>query len=180
MIKQKKVFSIRGADVLSCEVISSPGRVFEAMERRSFLRSLLVSCLGLLFCKFKIPPLQASELTDEAILQGLLEALIPSDETPGAREADLHTKLAELIAGDEKKKRIYDVGLSAVRSEIERNGPSSTDWDAILRVIAPSQFFRVLRWDAMRLFYSDPVGWETVGYVGPPLKGYRNYDQCGR
>lgn len=153
--------------------------VLRAMRRRTFLRSLIVALYGLLFGKIRTPLLQASELTDEAILQGLLEALIPSDDTPGAREADLHTKLSELISRDAEKKRLYDIGLSSVRNLIEGSGPSSTDWNAILRDISPSQFFRLLRWDAMRLFYSDSTGWKTVGYVGPPLKGYRDYNRCG-
>jgi hypothetical protein len=118
-------------------------------------------------------------MTDETVLRGLLNALIPSNDTPGAQEATLYEKLTGLISQDTKKKRIYAAGLSMVRREVEQGNGKQTDWDAVLRKIAPSRFFRVLRWDALRLFYSNPVGWNNVDYEGPPLVGYDDYHKCG-
>lgn len=146
------------------------------MTRRSFL----LSFLSLLLFNKKALSQSSPGITDEAILRGLLDALIPSDHTPGAKEARLYEKLAGLLSEDRKRRRFYDAGLSTVRREIEKTSGKQTDWDAVLRKIASSRFFRVLRWDAMRLFYSDPIGWKTAGYKGPPLVGYRDYHRCGQ
>lgn len=148
------------------------------MTRRFLLKSVLMSFLGVLFLRKKSLPLYTPELTDETILQGLLDALIPSDDMPGSMEAHLYKKLNALISEDTKRQKIYRAGLFMVQQEIEKTIGEQTDWDAILRKIAPSRFFRVLRWDALRLFYADPAGWKTVGYKGPPLVGYGTYDKC--
>jgi hypothetical protein len=145
------------------------------MTRRSFL----ISLLSLLLAHKKAFSLSRQKITDEAILRGLLDALIPSDSTPGAQEAHLYEKLTGLISKDTKRKGIYATGLLMVRREVEQKSGKQTDWDAVLRKIAPSRFFRVLRWDALRLFYSNPVGWNNVDYEGPPLVGYDDYHKCG-
>ncbi len=145
------------------------------MTRRSFLLSLL----ALLFPLRNAFSLSRRKITDETLLRRLLEVIIPSDDTPGAREAKLYEKLTSLISGDTKRKEIYSAGLAMVRREVEQNNGQQTDWEAIVRKIAPSRFFRVLRWDALQLFYSDPVGWSSVDYTGPPLVGYNDYHRCG-
>jgi len=146
------------------------------MTRRLFLMAFL----SLLFFHKKAMPRSSPELTDEAILRGILDALIPSDDTPGAREANLYEKLIDFISKDKKIKKIYEKGFLIVRTEIEKAQEKQIDWDEILRNITPSSFFRQLRNDAMRLFYSDPIGWKTVGYIGPPIVGYRDYHRCGQ
>lgn len=119
------------------------------------------------------------EMSEEDILNGLLEALIPSDGTPGAKEAGLYRKLSALISQDSRKKRRYDAGLSAVRKEIAKEGGETVDWDTILNHLSHSPFFQEIRSDAMRLFYSDPLSWKTIGYEGPPIVGYEDYHRCG-
>jgi hypothetical protein len=144
------------------------------MTRRSFLMAFL----SLLFFHKKAMSRSSPELTDEAILRGILDALIPSDDTPGAREVNLYEKLIDLISEDKKIKKLYEKGFLLVRKEIEKTQEKQIDWDAILRQITPSSFFRRFRYDAMRLFYSDPIGWKSAGYRGPPIVGYRDYHRC--
>jgi hypothetical protein len=147
------------------------------MTRRTFLIAVLSS---ILFPK-KALSLSPPEMSDEYILRGLLDALIPSDETPGAKEANIYEKLMKEISGDSKKKMIYDIGLSIVRKEIEKTQVATIDWDSVLERISKgmdSMFFTELRKDALRLFYSDPTVWKAIGYDGPPLIGYLDYYKC--
>lgn len=120
------------------------------------------------------------EMSDEFIMRGLLEALVPDDGTPGAKEAQLYEKLAHLISQDSKKKQRYNNGLTLVRKELQKNSKKKIDWDAALWRIARTPFFSELRTDVLTLFYSDPVGWNVVGYQGPPLIGYPDYHKCGQ
>jgi hypothetical protein len=145
------------------------------MTRRTFL----ITLLNLLYFSREAFTLSLPEMSERDILSGLLEALIPSDGTPGAKEVKLHDKLAVLISKDSRKRRIYDTGLSTVRNDIEKAKETTVDWDGVLERISPSPFFMELRKDAMRLFYSDPVSWKTIGYEGPPVIGYSDYHKCG-
>ena len=148
------------------------------MTRRSFLISFLISLLSLFWPIKKIFSLSRQEITDEVILRRLLDVIVPSDDTAGAKEAHLYEKLVSLIAEDRRKKKLYDEGLSLVRRKIETVPSEKVDWDDVGKQISQSPFFRVLRWDAIRLFYTDPIGWKVIGYKGPPLAGYRDYNKC--
>jgi hypothetical protein len=118
-------------------------------------------------------------ITDEQILKNLLEVLIPSDDSAGAKEVHLYKKLLGLLSTDLQKKKIYDDGLLLVRKRIATIPLEEIDWDSITQNISQSSFFHFLRWDAMHLFYSDTSNWQAVGYDGPPLKGYTNFNTCG-
>ena len=145
------------------------------MTRRFFL----LSSLGLLFFPQKALSQSHKEITDEAILKNLLEVLIPSDDTPGAKETHLYEKLIGLLATDLRKKKIYDDGLEMVRKKIATTSIASIDWEIMAQSISRSIFFRFLRYDAMQIYYSDKTSWAAVGYEGPPLKGYKEYNSCG-
>ncbi len=86
--------------------------------------------------------------------------------------------MISLISEDKRKKKLYDKGLSMVRRKIETVPLEKVDWDTVVNQISQSPFFRVLRWDAMKLFYTDRIGWRIVNYEGPPLVGYRDYNKC--
>jgi hypothetical protein len=118
------------------------------------------------------------EISDESIMRGLLEALIPDDSTPGAKEAQLYEKLVHLISQGTEKKQAYKNGLQLVRKELQNNWNGKVDWDAVLWQISRTSFFSEFRRDALRLFYSDSVGWKLVKYKGPPLIGYPDYHKC--
>ncbi len=144
------------------------------MTRRSFL----LACFGL----FVFTPSAAGQpdtvITDDEMLRHLLDALIPTDDTPGAREAALHRKLLARISRNRAKQQRYAAGLSLVRKEIQNAGVNTVVWDDILEEISSSRFFAELRQDALLLFYADPIGWKAVGYEGPPLTGYPDYHRC--
>jgi hypothetical protein len=144
------------------------------MKRRTFLLALA----GLFALVKQGVTFTRPEMTDEFIMGGLLEALVPDDDTPGAKETHLYEKLTHLISQDSKKKQRYRKGLSLVRKELEKNGKGKIYWDALLWQIVRSPFFGELRTDALQLFYSDPIGWSLVGYKGPPLIGYPDYYEC--
>lgn len=144
------------------------------MTRRFFL----ISSLGLLFFPNKGIALSHQQITDEMILRNLLDVLIPSDDTPGAKEARLYEKLAGLLATDLRKKKIYDDGLLMVRRKIATDPFDEIDWEIMAQSISRSSFFHYLRWDAMQLFYSDRMTWQAVGYEGPPITGYKEYHKC--
>ena len=145
------------------------------MTRRFFLLSLL----SLLYSPKMAFPLSQNDTSDEMILRNLLEVLIPSDDTPGAKETHVSEKLIGLLSTDLRKKKIYDDGLVMVRTKIATTPFASVDWDVLAQSISRSIFFRFLRWDAMRLFYSDKSSWAAIGYEGPPLTGYKDYHTCG-
>jgi len=40
-------------------------------------------------------------------------------------------------------------------------------------------FFRVVREDTMEGFYTNPISWNMLGYIGPPQpRGYPHYEDC--
>ena len=97
------------------------------MTRRSFLMAFL----SLLFFHRKAMSSPSPDLTDEAILRGILDALIPSDDTPGAREVNLYEKLINFISEDKKIKKLYEKGFLLVRTEIEKTQEKQIDWDIL-------------------------------------------------
>jgi len=139
----------------------------------------VLSLLGLLFSSKKAFPLSQNDTSDEMILRNLLEVLIPSDDTPGAKETHVYEKLIGLLSTDLRKKKIYDDGIAKVKNQIRTTPLVELDWDVIARNISRSSFFRFLRWDAMQIYYSDKSSWQAVGYEGPPLTGYKDYNTCG-
>jgi hypothetical protein len=151
------------------------------MTRRSFL-ALFLALIPLAGKAYSIPiggiDVPQSNLSDEDMLRRLLDALIPSDDTPGAREARLYERLTRSISMDRKKRRRYEAGLSALRREMQLFQSNELDWDAQWENLPSSPFLRELKMDALHLFYSDPVGWKVVGYQGPPLLGYSGYCEC--
>ncbi|MDX1775707.1 MAG: hypothetical protein R3297_03940 [Desulfobulbales bacterium] len=145
------------------------------MTRRFFL----LSSLGLLFFPQKGLSLANEEIPDETILRSLLAVLIPSDDTPGAKETHLYEKLVGMLSTDHRRKEIYAEGLFMVRNKIGPDPLVEIDWELLAQSISRSTFFRFLRWDAMRFFYADRASWQAVGYEGPPIRGYKEYDRCG-
>jgi hypothetical protein len=145
-----------------------------SMTRRSFLISLLSLFLPL----NKVFSQSRHKITDEVILKRLLDVIIPSDDTVGAKEANLYDKLISLISEDKRRKKYYDKELLMIRKSIESIPTEKIDWNNVAKQISQSSFFRVLRRDAIHLFYSDHIGWRTINYDGPPLAGYRDYNKC--
>lgn len=151
------------------------------MTRRSFL-AIFLSLVPFAGKAYSLPigaiDVPHPNLSDEDMLRGLLDALIPSDDTPGAKEARLYEKLARLLSKDMKKRIRYEAGLSAMRKEIKPSQSKKVDWDAQWERLPTTAFLRELKVDSLRLFYSDPTGWKVVGYQGPPLSGYGDYCKC--
>lgn len=147
------------------------------MTRRSFL-SVITGFLSFLLLPRKGMSLSQQALSDEEILRQLLDVLIPSDSTPGAKDAKAYEKLAKLIRKEKKKKKTYDNGLAMIRDEIKKTAADTVDWNAVIERIASTRFFFEFKTDAMRLFYSDPVSWKAIGYNGPQLSGFYDYHRC--
>ena len=143
------------------------------MTRRAFIK-IVSAILGFLSLPGRA---LAKGISDEVILEGILDAIIPSGNTPGARDAGLHKKILSMLKKDKVKREIYRQGIQSVRNSIKTNS-AKIDWVKVVQGIERTEFFHTIRRDAMRGFYSDPVSWEAIGYDGPPLSGYGDYYKC--
>jgi gluconate 2-dehydrogenase gamma chain len=132
------------------------------------------------------PGLSEAEL---AILDGVVERLIPSDESgPGAREAGVRQFIERALATDyEADTDLYRAGLAAIDTYANATcgGAFATlaapQQDAILREIeandldAAPGFFELVRRHTIEGMFCDPawggnidrVGWTLIGYRGP-------------
>jgi len=125
--------------------------------------------------------LDAGEKTAIAVI---VSHIIPTDATPGAREAGIAN---DVEAEAEKSDKLWKMCGSELR---ELDTQSQTQFgksfvaityeqqDQLLRGIANSEFFKFVRNLTVRRFYNSRLGLEGVGYpgMGQP-NGHRDFDQ---
>ncbi|HUW08917.1 MAG TPA: hypothetical protein VM537_04265, partial [Anaerolineae bacterium] len=52
-------------------------------------------------------------------------------------------------------------------------------YDDLFGLGAGSSFFRFIREDTLAGFYTNPVSWSMLAYIGPPQpRGYPHYEDC--
>jgi hypothetical protein len=52
-------------------------------------------------------------------------------------------------------------------------------YDDLLGLGAGAAFFRFVREDTLAGFYTNPISWNMLGYIGPPQpRGYPHYEDC--
>jgi gluconate 2-dehydrogenase gamma chain len=133
-------------------------------------------------------PAQAREV------DAIAAQLIPADETPGAREANVVHFIDYVINEFEpQNKDLYVQGLAILQEQVAKTSPSVTMFSAltpekqieVLKAIEKTTFFALVRTHTITGFLCDPelggnrnqVGWKLVGfedkfYYEPPFGYY--------
>jgi hypothetical protein len=117
----------------------------------------------------------------EALLLVAADVLVPrSDVHPAASEIDLMPRLERWIASSARRARSYRETWPAFETEVRaRSGEALPDpkelqvlfgrWHEAYRENRPSdaaRFFEQFRRDVLRVYYSSPQGWASLGYAG--------------
>ena len=117
-------------------------------------------------------------------LAAIAEQIIPTDQTPGAREANVVGYVQKQVEGSDELRKLCAAGVKEVDTLSQRKfGASFVKLDAdkeheILQAVQESEFFKSIRALTISGFYNSPVGWKSVGYpgMGQP-HGHRDFDQ---
>ena len=152
--------------------------------------------------KFKFfSPYQAT------VIEEVTSLIIPSDNSPGAREAGIVFAIDNSISENKRLQTIYQKGiewldfkakeLTGRDSYLDLNQDERIEILKIAdqyrsslsrRAIAPAvdrenlignQFFKDVVRRTIDIFYTSDLGWKVVGYHGPPQwAGNLNYNKC--
>lgn len=125
--------------------------------------------------------LTAAEATE---LEAMAERIMPTTDTPGAKEAGVIHFMDQALGGFEKqvlpdlRKGLADLGARAARSKAgaKFSALSAAQQDAILTDIGKSEFFQGVRYLTMVGMFADPryggnqggVGWKILGFEHRP------------
>lgn len=168
-----------------------------ALEKKTPLRSQ-----KLLKDKFKFfTPYQATVIEDVTAL------IIPSDKTPGAREAGVVFKIDNIVSEKKRLQPLYSRGIEwfdfKAKNLFDKDSFLDLSQDEKIEIInvadkgklssidsnipivdrdnlAGILFFHNLVRLTLYTFYSSDIGWKAVGYNGPPQwKGNLDYHKCG-
>lgn len=140
------------------------------------------------------------------VVQEVICLIIPTDDDPGAKEAGVIFKLDQVVANSDKLQKLYTKGIEWLNymSQKVSNKASFIDLSRsekikILKIadssnpshlykVSPSinvntriarRFFYTIKRQTFEIFYTNEVGWQVVGYQGPPQwKGYLDYHEC--
>jgi gluconate 2-dehydrogenase gamma chain len=167
----------------------------EAPSRRRFLQIMLAAqAAQLAFAQRK--PFKSLSSHDAAEIEALTSQIIPSTNSPGAREAHVIYFIDQALETfDRHKRTVYRKGLAAVQKKRLELFPGSRSIAALnpeqqmtlLGAIEKTQFFDTLRTHTVMGFLGNPeyggnrnqTGWKHIGFqsshhFAPPF-GY--YDQ---
>ena len=133
-----------------------------------------------------------------AEVEAIAAQIIPTDETPGAREARVIYFIDRALKTfDREKQKLYVEGLELLQSKLKELFPGATKFSAagveqqisVLKAIEKSAFFGTVRAHTVMGFLADPqrggnqgqVGWKLIGFddqhvFEPPFGSYdRDY-----
>jgi gluconate 2-dehydrogenase gamma chain len=135
-------------------------------------------------------------------VEAMVERILPSDETPGAKEAGVIYFIDRaLTTFDKDKQSAYRDGLKTVEEKRAEMFPGSTTIAALsesqqielLTAVEHSDFFQLLRFHTLAGFLGDPsyggnrdqVGWKLIGFehammYQPPFGYYDREAKEGR
>ena len=167
----------------------------EALSRRRFLQ-IMLAAQGAQFASAQGRPFKSLSSRDAAEIEALTAQIIPSTDSPGAREAHVIYFIDEALATfDGHKRDVYRKGLAAVQKRRRKLFPGSQSIAALnppqqislLGAIEKTPFFEALRTHTVMGFLANPeyggnrnqTGWKHIGFqsshhFAPPF-GY--YDQ---
>lgn len=142
-----------------------------------------------------------------ALAEEVSALIIPSDDSPGAREAGVVFELDRMAADSKKDQEVYTAGIAWLDYMAEKIADKGSFLDLShaekirILTIADSgnlpfseklmffiryrctrttrRFFAMMRRRTMEIFYTSEAGWRMLGYKGPPQwAGYRDYYRC--
>ena len=137
-----------------------------------------------------------------AEIEAMAAQIIPTDESPGAREAHCIYFIDRALAGFAKSSQpIYMKGLQDLQSQTQQLYPASDKFTAltseqqikVLTAVEKTPFFRAVRTHTVIGFFSRPVhggnydkaGWKLIGYDDslnhkPPFGYYDAQEEARR
>jgi gluconate 2-dehydrogenase gamma chain len=135
-------------------------------------------------------------------IEAMVERILPSDDTPGAKEAGVIYFIDRaLTTFDKDKQDAYREGLTGVQAKRKELFPESASIAALgepqqielLKAVEHSDFFQLLRFHTLAGFLGDPsyggnrdqVGWKLIGFehammYQPPFGYYDRAVKEGR
>jgi glucoside 3-dehydrogenase (cytochrome c) hitch-hiker subunit len=135
------------------------------------------------------------------VVEELTSLIIPSNDTPGAREAGVVFELDSIVSDRPNLKKLYSFGIQWM-DYMAKNlygkdkflDLSTGEMMEILDIADPYKseqsknvkniqtlrnFFGTLIQQTKYVFYTSETGWKAVGYHGPPQWGGNpDYDRC--
>lgn len=142
-----------------------------------------------------------------AVIEEVTSLIIPSDESPGAREAGVVYEIDKSISRNQQLENGYAKGIEALdfmakqlagkdsfldlsqdekmeilnmayaSKDLPKRGGISDQYGSMLPGIL---LLNHLIRQTIQIFYTSEAGWKVVGYHGPPQwKGNPGYDKCG-
>jgi hypothetical protein len=141
------------------------------------------------------------------VIEEVTSLIIPSDNSPGAREAGVVFEIDKTIVMNQRLKNSYAKGIESLHlmakqlagkdsfldlnqdemMEILNIAYASTSLST--RGVIPNQYSSMLPGillinhliqQTIEIFYTSEIGWKVVGYQGPPQwKGNLGYAECG-
>jgi gluconate 2-dehydrogenase gamma chain len=167
----------------------------ETLSRRQLLQ-ILLAARGAQLASAQGQPFKSFSSSDAAEIDALTAQIIPSTDSPGAREAHVIYFIDQaLTTFDSDKRTAYANGLAAVQAKRRELFPGSQSVAALnpdqhialLAAIEKTEFFETLRTHTVMGFLANPeyggnqnqAGWKHIGFqsshhFAPPF-GY--YDQ---
>ena len=118
---------------------------------------------------------------EAADVEAMAAQIIPTDSTPGAREAHVVVFIDRILSTFEKDARAdYTKGLADVAAETRRRNASaasfaalsSADQIAVLTALEKTPFFNLVRTHTITGFFAAPVHGGNAGKVGWQLVRY--------
>lgn len=145
------------------------------LTRRALLPSLLAISAAAREARaakiFKV--LTADEAAD---IESIAAEIIPTDDTPGAREAGVIWFIDSALAADHAdQQQVVRTGLAQLRGAVRSPGFAALDAarkQELLRSIESTEFFKTIRTLTVMGFLADPryggnrdhIGWNTIGF----------------
>ena len=165
----------------------------EAPSRRRLLQVILAA-QGAQLASAQGQPFKSLSSSDAAEIEALTAQIIPSTDSPGAREAHVIHFIDQALASFDRHKRdVYGKGLAAVQEKRRELFPGSQSIAALNRdqqisllgAIEKTPFFETLRTHTVMGFLANPeyggnrnqIGWKHIGFqsshhFAPPFGYY--------
>lgn len=151
-------------------------------ERRQFLSGLVASAM---LANVAPGPAGADELESSLLtgtLVAVIDTIVPRDRDPGAVDAGVPDRIAQLLANDADLRVLYREGLALVEVLARERGATAfaaLDAGARERIIGSlagragqrstvgAMFYRQVRADVLNHYWASEVGQRAVGYDLP-------------